>query len=110
MTLPVAEPDGAAEPDALAAGVPDAAGVPEAAGDPDAPGDPEAEAGGVEGGNGMYVQPGCVLAAQAATMVARAATAMTLAGRAKFRGGEVFMCQFWPRSAVSVARRPSGSG
>lgn len=108
MTLPVADPDAAGVPDV--AGDPDAAGDPEAAGDPDAPGEPEPEAGGDVGGNGMYVQPGWALAAQATTMVARAATAMTLATRAKFVGGELFMRQFWPRLAVSVARRPSGSG
>ena len=84
MTLPVAEPDAAGVPDAAAD--PDAAGVPERPAVPDAPGDPEPEAGGVDGGKGMYVQPGWALAAQATTMVARAATAMTLATRAKFSG------------------------
>jgi hypothetical protein len=60
-----------------------------AVGDPDAAGEPEG--GGEVGGNGMYVQPGSALAAQATRMVAAAAAAMTLAARAKKVGEAVFM-------------------
>ena len=77
-------------------------------GEPDAAGEPEA--GGEVGGNGMYVQPGSALAAQATRMVAAAAAAIRLAARGKRVGEAVFMGQFWRRSALNVAWRQSGSG